>query len=178
MSATATKRYAQAFFDLSFEAKKLDAVQSDFKKIAELIRASPALSEFLTNPLIPPHKRREIIDAIFKKWANELTLRAVLFLSEKKRLKHLAGICNAFEQLYLDHQGVIKMDIASGVALNDRQANEITRHLKAQFGKEVRSSTTVDPDLIGGIMLRQGNTIYDFSFRAQLERIRKKIITA
>lgn len=178
MSATATNRYVQALFELSRDAGTLEAVQLDLKAIYALIQTCPELREFLQSPVIPHQKRREVIAQIFKKQCNALTYHLLLLLSEKKRLSCLSGICQAFERIYLEHCGVLTVGIASSIVLVDRQVREITQHLKSSFGKDINPVTTVEPDLIGGIRIRRGNTIFDYSFRAQLEQIRKRIITA
>lgn len=178
INVAAAKRYAQALFELSRDSGELEAVQRDLKGIDGLIQTCPALKEFLQSPVIPHRKRQEVIDQIFKKQFTRLTYHLVLLLSEKKRLNCLRGICQAFERIYLEHCGILTVGIASSFALDDRQVSEIVRHLKSSFGKDINPVTTVEPDLIGGIRIRHGNTIFDYSFRAQLEQIRKRIITA
>jgi F-type H+-transporting ATPase subunit delta len=178
MSATASKRYAQAIFELGHDTGKLEAVQKDLKAIDELVQTCPELREFLQSPVIPHQKRQEVIAQIFKKQLNALTHHLILLLNEKKRLNCLRGICQEFERMYLEHSGILTVGITSSVMLGNHQVGEITRHLKSKFDMDIKPLTTVDPGLIGGIKIRRGNTIYDYSFRAQLERIRKRIITA
>ena len=177
MGSRVTKIYAQALFDLSLEVKKLDVIQRDLKNIEELMHSSLELCQFLQNPVIPSGKRREIINIIFKKQINSITLRLILLLSEKKRLKFLSGVCDDFNQMYLEHKGIATVIITSGISLNEHQINVIKQHLKKKLDRDIRPLTLVDPKLIGGIAIRHGNTIYDYSFRAQLERIRKRMIT-
>jgi F-type H+-transporting ATPase subunit delta len=119
-----------------------------------------------------------IINHIFKVGFDVLTHQFILFLSEKNRLNILKDICDVFEQTYLDSHNILKITITSSIALNDRQTVDIAEQLRRKFGKEIEMSATVDPSLIGGIKIRQGNTIFDYSFNAQLERFRANLIKA
>jgi F-type H+-transporting ATPase subunit delta len=178
MSQTITKRYAQALFKLSQEFNKIETVRNDIKTILGLIASSSHLEEFLQSPILPFQKRHDIINRILKKGFDKLTHQFVLLLNEKNRLSRLKDICEAFEQMYLVEKGILKVTIASSVALNNRQANEIVKHLRSKLGKEIEPHTFVDPTLIGGIKIQQGDTIFDYSFNAQLERFRKNLIKA
>jgi F-type H+-transporting ATPase subunit delta len=178
MSTTAINRYTLAIYHLSQESKRVEAVREDFKKVLKLSAESPELEAFLKNPTIPNKKRQGIINHIFKVGFDVLTHQFILFLSEKNRLNILKDICDVFEQTYLDSHNILKITITSSIALNDRQTVDIAEQLRRKFGKEIEMSATVDPSLIGGIKIRQGNTIFDYSFNAQLERFRANLIKA
>src|SRR3989338_15837 len=165
MSHTVTQRYAKTFFDLSLKSNALDMVRDDFKKMFFLIGKSSDLEEFLHNPIIPRQKRLTILEEIFKKRFGALTYQFILFLNEKKRLNYLKDICCAFEQLYLDNAGILTVNITSHVALNTHQRDDITQHLKTKFGMEIQLSTAIEKDMIGGIKIQQGDTIFDYSFK-------------
>ena len=178
MSTTAINRYALAIYQLSQESKRTEAVREDFKRVLKLSAESPELEAFLQNPTIPNKKRQEIINHIFKVGFDTLTNQFILFLSEKNRLNFLKDVCGVFEKNYLDSHNIFKITITSSIALNDRQTIEIIEQLKKKFGKEIEMFATVDPSLIGGIKVRQGDTIFDYSFSAQLERFRANLIKA
>ena len=178
MSHTITKRYTQALFDLSRESKKLEVVHRDLKKINELISKSEELEAFLNNPTVTTQQRKEILSKIFKNKFDQLTFKFVNFLDHKNRLNFLKDICSAFETYYLDAKNVLKVQITSSIALNKAQVRDIQKHFGARLQKEIEPQVDVDPELIGGVKIQDGDTVYDYSIRTQLEAFRRNLIRA
>ena len=172
------KRYAQALFEASQEADQGEYVQKDLKKILQRIDDTREFEEFLENPAIPAHVRQSIIDQIFKKSACELCYRFIRFLEHKKRLNLLKGICRAFESLYLENKGVRQITVASAVTLTEHQIKELSSHLKLRLKKDVELFARVDPAMLAGIRIYDGDTIYDYSAKTMLEQFRKNFIKA
>ena len=178
MSHQVTKRYARALYELSNESKQVQSVRKDLAEIRDLIDASQELADFLHNPVIPRADQDKIIARIFGKRFTDLTYQFLFFLNAKNRLSCLRSVCLVFEQMFLENAGVLPITIASSVELNAEQTRDIAEHMKAKLGKEIDARTSVDPGLIGGIRISQGNTVFDYSFNAQLERFRKNILKA
>jgi len=174
MSNTIARRYAQALFDLSCETNKCDLVSQDLRKIKNLIFESDEFFSFLHNPVIPSEKRQLILENILKNKVNALTRKFIFFLNVKNRLSLMKDICQVFEQLHLDANGVLRVKITSTTTLNNKQVKEISKHLKSRFKKDIEPHLYRDPSLLGGIKIQEGGTIYDHSIRAQLEQFRKK----
>jgi len=178
MSYSITKRYTQAFFGLSQETKKRDAVYRDLKKINELISKSRDLEDFLSNPTVATQKRKDILTKIFKNKVDDLTYQFINFLEHKKRLNYLKDICSAFEAFYLDAKNILKVRITSSIVLNDHQIQEIQKHLSARLKKDIEPQVDIDSAMLGGIKIQDGNTIYDYSIRTQLEEFRRNLVNA
>lgn len=178
MSYSITKRYTQALFNLSQETKKLDAVYQDLKKIKELINKSKELESFLSNPTITTAQRKNICSKIFKSKIDQLTFKFINFLEHKNRLDYLKNICNAFEATYLDAKNVLKVQIISSVALSKPQVREIQKLFGARLNKDIETEVDVDPTLLGGIKIQDGDTVYDYSIATQLEKFRRKLVKA
>jgi len=178
MPNTIAKRYAQALFDLSCETNECDLVSQDLSKIKILINESDEFASFLHNPVIPSEKRQIILENILKNTVNTLTRKFIFFLNVKNRLSLLKDICQVFEQLHLDANGILRVKITSITTLNNNQVKEISKHLKSRLKKDIEPHLYSDPSLLGGIKIQEGDTIYDHSLRAQLEQFRKNLIKA
>ena len=178
MSHQVARRYAKAVFEVGKDSGQLEALRDDFKVIIGLIDASSDLNDFLQNPALSLSKRNDLISKLFKKHAHATCYKFICFLSAKNRLANLKDICVAFDHMYLAELGIAPVTISSSVKLNSNQIHEISKHLQIKSGKDIEAKAAVEPGLIGGMKIREGNTIFDYSFKAQLDRFRKNIRNA
>ena len=173
----AAKRYAQALFNLSEEKSDLEAVHRDLQALAEVIKGSEEFRLFLSAPVIPAHKREEVLKNIFEKKVAPLTVEFLLFLEKKRRLNLLDEIIGAFHELYRNAKDILPVDISSSVPLTAAQINTITHHLKLKMRKDVEPQVHVDPAMLGGIKIKIGYVVHDYSFSHQLEKFKKSLMT-
>ena len=173
----ASKRYAQALFDLSEEKFDLEVVHSDILNLAELIRESQEFRLFLMTPVIPSLKRQEVLNIIFETKFSKLTRQFMLFLESKRRLYLLDEIISAFGELYREVKGVLPVDISSSVFLTSAQINTICHHLKLKMRKDIEPQVHVDPAMLGGIKIKIGDIVHDYSFLHQLEKFKKNLMS-
>lgn len=192
MTYSVSQRYAQALFDLSREAGKpglpvrqarlpdgqIETVRRDLQTIGQLIGASADFASFLSSPVIPSRRRREILEHMFKGNLDALTHRFLFFLESKNRLSLIEDICVVFERLYREFKGIVKVNIVSSISLDEHQVQSISSHLKSKFNKEIEPSLQVEPAMLGGVKIQKGDTVHDYSFQAQLEQFRKQVIAA
>lgn len=174
----AATRYARAVFELAQESNTLDSVHGDLAGLAGLIAANADLESFFTNPVIPTEKVVAVLETLLKPRVDALTYRFLLFLDSRDRLALIAEICDAFETMYLDHQGIEPIHITAAAPLTEQQVAGIVAAMKATLGKQPQATVSVDDRLIGGFRVRAGDTIYDHSIATQLDSLRKRIISA
>jgi F-type H+-transporting ATPase subunit delta len=172
----AAKRYAKALFSLARDEGRLENVYRDLQAIDLWLAESEAFSRFVGDPTIPLAQRNSLLEELLKGKADDLTCRFALFLSEKDRLDELESVVRNFELMYDDLQNVQRVRITSAMPLEDDQAAAIAARFGALLGKEIKSTTDVDPAMLGGFKVRVGDTIHDFSIQAQLEALRQNLI--
>lgn len=177
-ATSAARRYARAAFDLADETGKLAVVHADLVGLSDLLDRSTDLRLLMTNPVIPSEKLIGVLDAVLKSKVDELTYRFLCFLESRDRLPLIVEICAAFDSLFLEKQGIVKVQIESAVPLSDTQVQGIVDAMRSRLGKEPQATVDVDPDLIGGFRVRAGDTIYDYSIATQLDSLKKRIISA
>jgi F-type H+-transporting ATPase subunit delta len=174
----AAKRYAKALFDLAVEQGEVDGVREDLAGLRELLAASPDLAGFLANYLLPPERRRETLQALFAGKAHPLLVRFLLFLEARKRMPVLADVFGAFDALYDERQGIARVTVASAQPLTPAQREEIGTRMKRRLGREIRLRETVDPSLLGGLQIKVGDLVHDYSVETQLQRLRARLLAA
>ncbi len=177
-SGAAAKRYAKALFDLAGEQDHLEAIRTDVGDLTRLLEESPDFARFVSDPTIPADKRSEVLEALLKDRADPLTARFLAFLDSRDRLDQLPGICEVFTALYNEIKGILRVEITSAVPMTAEQVEQVKQRLHVKFGKQIESTESVDPTLLGGFKVRVGDTIHDYSIATQLQTLKQKLINA
>jgi len=172
----AARRYARALFGLARETNVLDAVRSELGELAELFSSDRTLRDALLTPLHPAAERKAVLGAIADHAGLSLSLRHFLmFLIDQRRLVDFAAIRDEFERLANEASGLMTADVVSASPLDERRQDRLRRALSDRTGQEVRLDIRVDPSLLGGAIATVGDTVFDGSLRAQLERLRANL---
>lgn len=177
MSAVA-QRYAAALMGASRDATALDAVRADAKALADLAESSEAFAVFLDHPRIPVDKRDELLNLLFADKLQSVTLDFLRLLSHKQRLGILVEILRVFQEALDAEKGIVTVWVRSAEKLIQRQEAEISAKLAKRLGKTIRLETEVDPGLIGGFLVKVGDTIEDYSLATKLETFKRNVINA
>jgi F-type H+-transporting ATPase subunit delta len=172
------ERYAGALVDVALENKQADQVKRELSEFAALVRESPDLHSFLSNPSIARAAKHAAIDQIVARMGASRTLRNYLFvIVDQRRAGMLIEIEQAFSRLLDARQGITQALVTSATELTNKEREELGAALGKLTGEKVQAQFTTDAALIGGAVVRIGSTIYDGSVRTQLERIRARMIS-
>jgi len=178
VTSKAAKRYAKALFSLSIEQQQLEEIRNDVKNLAGLARDSQEFGRFIRNPVIPGDRRRSVLNEILKDKVRRGTFVFLLLLDEKRRLDELPDVCEFFEQLYYERQGILKVHVTSATQLSAEQTSAIQDRLRVKFSKEIELTTEEDPAQMGGLRIQAGDQIFDSSIAAQLEIAKTRLMHA
>jgi len=166
------KRYATALYELGDEAKSLDEVAGDLKDIQAMLAGSKELSVLVRSPLLDRQAQAETMAAVLAEAGiGDLTRRFVGVIARNRRLFALGAIIDAFLTLLAMRRGAVIAKVASARSLSDDQIAAVTEALKRVVGAKVSVDLTVDPNLIGGLVVRVGSRMYDSSLRTKLQRL-------
>ena len=172
------ERYAGALVDVALENKQADQVKRELSEFAALVRESPDLHGFLSNPSIARAAKHAAIDQIVTRMGASRTLRNYLFvIVDQRRAGMLIEIEQAFSRLLDARQGITQALVTSATELTAKERQELDVALGKLTGEKVQAQFTTDAALIGGAVVRIGSTIYDGSVRAQLQRLRARMIS-
>ncbi len=172
------ERYAGALVDVAIEKKQADQVKQELADFAALVRESPDLQAFLSNPSIARMAKHSAIEAIVTRMGASRTLRNYLFvIVDQRRAGMLIEIQEAFSRLLDARQGITQAKVTSATELTAQERAELGAALAKLTGEKVQAQYSTDAALIGGSVVQIGSTIYDGSVRTQLERMRARMIS-
>jgi F-type H+-transporting ATPase subunit delta len=177
MGGSVARRYARALFGIGLDAGKFEALGDELGELATLWNESDELRQALENPVFKPTEKRAVLQTILPKIAPTPEVqRFVLLLLERRRIMLLPAIARAYRDLTDAHIGRVRAEVTSAQELSPATLDRVRRSLEQRTGKKVIIKSTVDPELIGGVVARVGDLVLDGSVRTQLEDLRSRLV--
>lgn len=168
-------RYAAALLKAALQNGSLDAVRKDVDLLKTAVGVSRELVSMLKSPIIQQERKVEVIRSIFAERVSSMTMNFLLLLLEKSREGELPEVVRSFDAQYNTHMGVVEVQVRSAVELDETQKNAILDKVRRFTGKTVLPHYTIDTSLIGGFMVKIGDTVLDGSVRHQLDNLKKAL---
>jgi len=166
-------RYAQSLFDIALEAKSLDKVEQQLGEFETLIADSEDLRRLIESPVFSTDEQLKAISAIADKAGLDGVFGNFLkVVASNRRLFALPGMIEAFRAIADEHRGVVTAQVASAFELTADQEKELKATLKDVAGKDVEVDVTVDPSLLGGLIVKIGSRQIDTSLRTKLQSMK------
>ena len=173
---SASLQYANALADVVVPQGAAEPAGKQLEQFAAAYRESPELQNFLSSPAVTKEDKRGVLEKIASRMGAGKIIRNFLFVvSDHGRASEVPEIAEAFAQVVRQRQGVAEAQVYSAARLTEAQKTELTQALTRLTGKTVDPNYFVDPDLLGGALVRVGDTIYDGSLRSRLEQMRAKL---
>jgi len=166
------ERYAAALFELSVDNGELDQVAAELGQIQSMIDESDDLRRLIRSPVFSREDQSRAIGAIAEKSGLSKTVSNFLcVVTANNRLFALEGMIKAWRAMLSAHRGEVTAEVASATALSDSQRSALESALREAVGSKVTIEETVDPNLIGGLVVRVGSRMVDSSLRTKLQRL-------
>jgi len=179
---TVARPYARAVFEIADEAGKLGDWSESLAIAAQLL-ADRDLVEYLRNPEFSDAQRLDFVTGLFSKAGATILAGAdkngtnfLKLLFENRRIAVLPEIATHFEALKAKIENSVDAVVTSATPLSDKQKNEIASSLQKRLGRDVRLTSEVDENLIGGAVIRAGDVVIDGSLRTRLEGLSNALI--
>jgi F-type H+-transporting ATPase subunit delta len=169
--------YARALFEAAKEHDVLDRVHDELGEFAEALENERSLQVFLFSPYFSSDEKREGVRKIVSD-ADERTVNFLELLAERHRMPAIYRIKREFDALWAKENKLLPVTVTSAVELDEGLVDEIGKRIQEQTGRKVELSSNVDPDVLGGLMVRVGNMVLDGTVRNRLERLRKQVAKA
>lgn len=172
MKSAVVQRYAQAIFEESIREPQ---VHADMELIANTMADSRDLLLLLKSPIVPRARKSSVLEQLFGRHIDALTMRFVRLLINRRREALLPAITQRFSELSDEAAGRTRVDAQVAVSLSKDVENKLTKVLEDKLHRLVQLSVSENPDLLGGIVLRIGDTVYDGSVHHQLSLLRSRM---
>jgi len=173
------ERYATALYELADESKTLDAVAEDLRHLKGMIEGSDDLRRFLRSPLIGRQAQTKGMQAVLAAAeTSDLLRRFIGVVGGRRRLFALPAIIDSFLRELAKRRGEIMVHVASAKPLSAEQNAALAEALRKTVGQKINVEARVEPDLIGGLVVRVGSRMVDTSIRSQLQKLRRALRAA
>ncbi len=169
ISAGIASRYSTALFELMQSEGMLGELEKEISALQQIVKDSEDLRVLLGSPIYTrDDARKGIVEIANRMGLSNLFTNTLALLATKRRLFALPLILDQMEEMISDHKGIIPAEVLSAHELNDDEINRITDALKSRAGKDIKLDIKIDPDLIGGMVVRLGSKMVDSSIKSKL----------
>lgn len=172
IQASLAGRYALALFELARDGKALESVAASLGMLKAALAESADLKTLTQSPLIGREAGARAIAAVAATLGLEsMTTNMLGVLAQNRRLSQLGTIIRAFEALLSAHKGETRAEVTSAFALTKAQSDALAKQLKARTGRDTALDLTVDPAIMGGLIVKMGSQMIDSSLRTRLNTL-------
>lgn len=168
--------YADAMLELAEKRGEAESLNDELAELARLYERDPGFRDFVTSPLIDAEEREGSIERVFRGRASELLVDSLQILNRKGRMALVPAVAEVFRRLYRAHLRQVEVDVISAVALSDGQRERLEAAIRRRTGREAMLSESVDPSLLGGMVVRLEDQKIDASVATQLERLSETLL--
>jgi len=167
------ERYARSLFELASDSKAIAKVESDLSSFEKMLASSPDLERLIKSPVFSADEQFKAIGAVADKAKiSGLTGNFLRVVARNRRLFAIPGIIAAFRRIAAEARGQVSADVVSAHELNAAQQNELKSALKSIAGKDVSINVTIDPSLLGGLIVKMGSRQIDTSLQTKLNSLK------
>jgi F-type H+-transporting ATPase subunit delta len=170
--ASLAGRYASALFDLARDQRQIESVGKSLEALSQALVDSKDFNELVTSPLVSREEASKALAAIAPDLGlDPVTTNFLGVLARNGRKNQLQNVIRAYRRLAAEHRGETTADVITARPLNDDQAAQLKQQLRARAGRDVTIDATVDPAILGGIVVKLGSQQIDASIRTKLNRL-------
>jgi F-type H+-transporting ATPase subunit delta len=167
--------YARALFEVATEHDDIDLIREQLGQFADALSESRELQMFFFSPYFSTDEKQEGLRRTVTE-ADESFLNFLLLLLENHRMAVIFRVRREYDRLWREANHLLAVQITSAVQLDPSVAERVGDEIGRQTGRTVELTSTVDPEILGGIVVRVGNSIIDASIRTRLDNLRKQVV--
>lgn len=170
-------RYASALVELADQTRQLEEINKELSEATELLEKYPEVSHLVMNSTIAREEKEDFLEKILPERTSGLLVNFLKVLIKKSRFQDLALIREKFQQLYEGRKGIQRVHVHAPIALDEALQERLRRALEKKLKREVYLEPSVNPELLGGLLLDFDGTQIDGSFRTALSELRQRLLT-
>ena len=172
----AVKRYADALLDVCFEENCQDNVYTEFKLFYEQMRTDKEFERLVTESVLSSEEKKALFEKVLPN-GSAYFMNFLKTLADRGRENELMDMFPEFERGYKERKNILEAEAVTAVEMTPEQVEKITEELAEKYGKTIVLKTSVDPTILGGMVLYVGNEMLDASVKARFEGLKKQLKT-
>jgi len=173
---SASLQYANALADIALEQGAVEPVLKQLSAFGAAFAESPELRTFLATPEVSREAKHAVIEKLASRMGASKIIRNFLFVMvDNQRTPLMPDILEALQEVIRRREGIAEAEVSSAVNLNDAQKTQLLHTLERLTGKKIQAKYALEPELLGGAVVRIGDTVYDGSLRSRLNEMRKRL---
>jgi F-type H+-transporting ATPase subunit delta len=171
------KVYASALYQAAEKSNQVEQVLQELNTLVQgVFRKHPGLALFLASAAVGRDRKTHALRQAFEHRASPVFLNFLLVLNDHDRLNSLPAVADAFQKLHDRRGGLYHAEVRSAIPLNEEERRRLLADIHAVTGQQPVLKETIDPQLLGGLIVRGGDWVYDASLRTRLGTIRNQLI--
>jgi F-type H+-transporting ATPase subunit delta len=173
---SASHQYANALADVALEQNAAGAALAQLNDFASAYKESAELRNFLASPAVTSKEKHAVVEKLAARLGESKIVRNVLFLVVDHHRTHMFGeLAEVFQTVIRERQGIAEAKVTSATELTEAQKKGLAQTLEKKTGKKIEAKYAVNKNLLGGVVVRIGDTVYDGSLRHRLNEMRAKL---
>ena len=172
------RKYGTAIFEIANEDNKLEEYGRELADVSQALFAQAELKDFLTNPQIQPEDKKQVLLRLLKDQASTMMMNFLLLLVDKRRIVLLEAINDCYQELSNKAQGIIVADVTTAYELKAELRSRLSSKLESVTGKKVQLRTHQDQSIIGGVVVKIGDTRIDGSVIGRLQALKAELMAS
>ena len=173
IGSTIAKRYARAFYEIAAEESQLEKYYKELNSFSAIINDNKDLKDFLANPVFDQNEKKSVVESILEKTdISRITANFLKLLTDKQRIVVLSDIVDCYRELMDEALKTVRASVKTAFPLSKELIQKLQQGLETQTQKKVEMTVIEEPSLLGGVVVRVGDTVYDNSIRTQLNNIK------
>ncbi len=165
-------RYAEAIYEIAESTGKIKEVYEVLNNLMELYKTDTDFRTFITHPLIDNDEKKKVLKDMYQS-ADEQVLDIVFYIMDKKRMRYIRSIVAEYLKIYYFNHQIVDVEATFAVEPTKAQQDKLIANLEKKTGKKVKLAIKIDKSIIGGGILRMGDTVMDGSIRKELEALKR-----
>ncbi|WP_455542825.1 F0F1 ATP synthase subunit delta [Intestinibacter sp.] len=168
-------RYAEALFQIGEEDNKTDNLYNELKEVSSLMTTNNDLNNVMKSPLVSKNEKIQLIDTLFAGKIDNDLKNFLKVLIEKGRISSIKAIEATYKELLNDKNNIIEGYVISAVSMDDEKIKELEKELSKKYNKNVTLTNKVDKSILGGVLVRLGNTEIDGTIKTRLDGLKNQL---
>ncbi len=170
----AVRRYSEALLDIAFEENCEEEVYEQFRLFYEQLKADKQFERLITEKILSSEELKAAVAKVLE-GANSYLISFLMTLIERNRMEEVMDMFLDFERGYKEKKNILEAEAVTAVEMTEEQIEDVRKALGEKYGKEIVLRTSVDPSIIGGMVLYIGNEMLDASVKAKFEGLKKQL---